>query len=92
MPALQGRVSEQELSRCYMGEGLVSLTTDGKEDIDIGRALTITKALLMEIVNCAFFNLIIVQQKKTNEIYVQMDQYLREALIEEKYQQRLRIA
>lgn len=60
MPTPRGCISEQELSRCYMGEGLVPLTADGKEtadgkDIDIGRALAIIKALLMEIVNRAIF-------------------------------------
>ncbi|KAJ8630282.1 hypothetical protein MRB53_023605 [Persea americana] len=87
MPALQGCVSEQELSRCYMGEGLVPLTANGKEDIDIGRALAITKALLMEIVNCENFEFDYGATAETNEIYVQMDWYLWEALIEEKYQQ-----
>ena len=76
MPASQGRVSEQELSRCYMGEGLVPLTVDGKEDIDIGRALAITKALLMEIVNCENFEFDYGATAETNEIYVQMDWYL----------------
>ncbi|XXG39933.1 hypothetical protein AAC387_Pa01g0766 [Persea americana] len=94
MPNSQGRVSEEELSRYYMGEGLIPLIGDGEEkDMNIDRASAITKALLTEIVSHTIFKFDQFGTEAENkDIYVQMDDYLWEALRREEYQHRLGIA
>ncbi|KAJ8647725.1 hypothetical protein MRB53_000748 [Persea americana] len=94
MPNSQGRVSEEELSRYYMGEGLIPLIGDGEEkDMNIDRASAITKALLTEIVSHTIFKFDQFGMEAENkDIYVQMDDYLWEALRREEYQHRLGIA
>ncbi|XXG39980.1 hypothetical protein AAC387_Pa01g0806 [Persea americana] len=77
-----------------MGEGLIPLIGDGEEkDMNIDRASAITKALLTEIVSHTIFKFDQFGTEAENkDIYVQMDDYLWEALRREEYQHRLGIA
>ncbi|RWR79031.1 disease resistance-like protein [Cinnamomum micranthum f. kanehirae] len=96
MPNSQGRVGEEELSRDYMGEGLIPLIGDGEEDMNIDRASAITKTLLMEVVSHTIFKFECGTKDGNKDIYVRMDDYLWEALrredILDTYQDRLGIA
>ncbi|XXG39929.1 hypothetical protein AAC387_Pa01g0763 [Persea americana] len=88
MPSPQGRVSVEDLSRYYMGEGLVPLTTDIDGEVkegNIDRASTVTKALLSEIVNHTIFKFDYGTEAESKDIYVQMDRHSWEALMQVKY-------